>query len=135
MGINHLLNLRFLSRIESEGGQDTQDNGQAPLQDKCRTVLGYVLTLSYVIKRSHDKSKRGEIVLFGFCYGGLRDHPANFELNLCKLTSTVRRTETTTTETTSLRTRQCVLTPTYVPGCCTETGKVPPAHLQLTFPV
>ena len=33
-----------------EGGQDTQDNGQAPLQDKCRTVLGHVLTLSYVIK-------------------------------------------------------------------------------------
>ena len=123
------------SGLHPEGGRDTQDNGQAPLQDKCRTVLGHVLTLSYVIKRSHDKPKRGKIVLFGFCYGGLRDHPANFELNLCKLTSTVRRTETTATQTTSLRTRQCVLTPTYVPGCCTETGKVPPAHLQLTFSV
>jgi hypothetical protein len=57
-------------------------------------------------------------------YGGLRDHPANFELKLCELTSTMGQTETTATQTTSLRTRQCVLTPTYTPGCCTETDKL-----------
>ena len=85
-----------------------------------RTMPGHVLTLSYVIKRCHDKLKREKL----FCYGGLRDHPANFELKLCKLTSTVGQTETTATQTTSLRTRQCVLTPIYVPGCCTETDKV-----------
>ena len=61
---------------------------------------------------------------FDFCYGGLRYHPANFDLKLCKLPTSERRAATTTTETTSLRTRQYVLTPTYVPGCCTETDKL-----------
>ena len=27
---------------KTEGGQDTQDNGRAPLQDKCRTSVGQV---------------------------------------------------------------------------------------------
>ena len=50
---------------------------------------------------------------FDFCYGGLRYHPANFDLKLCKLPTSGRRAATTATETTSLRTRQYVLTPTY----------------------
>ena len=42
-----------------EGRQDNQGQGQARGQDNVRTVLGHVLTLSYVIKRSHDKLKKG----------------------------------------------------------------------------
>ena len=61
---------------------------------------------------------------FDFCYGGLHHHPANFDLKLCKLPTSERRAATTATETTSLRTRQYVLTPTYVPGCCTATDKL-----------
>ena len=72
---------------------------------------------------------------FDFCYGGLHHHLANFELKLCKLTTPERRAATAATETTSLRTRQYAMTPTYVPGCCTETDKVPPAHLWLLFSV
>ena len=59
-----------------------------------------------------------------FCYGGLRYHPDNFDLKLCKLPTSKRRATTTTTETTSLRTRRCVLAATYVLGCCTETDKL-----------
>ena len=77
-----------------------------------------VLTLSYVLKR---KKKR---LILSFANGGLRYHPANFDLKLCKLPTSGRRAATTATETTSLRTRQYVLTPTYVPGCCTETEKL-----------
>ena len=39
---------------------------------------------------------------FDFCYGGLRYHPANFDLKLCKLPTSERRAATTATETTSL---------------------------------
>ena len=47
------------------GGRTTEDRGMlghARGQDNARTVLGHVLTLSYVIKRSHDKLKRGKNV-------------------------------------------------------------------------
>ena len=47
-----------------------------------------------------------------------------FDLKFCKLPTSERRAATTATETTFLSTRQYVLTPTYVPGCCTETDKL-----------
>ena len=45
-----------------EGRQDNRGQGHARGQDNVRTVLGHVLTLSYIIKRSHDKLKRGKNV-------------------------------------------------------------------------
>ena len=49
-----------------EGRQDNRGQGHARGQDNVRTVLGHVLTLSYVIKRSHDKLKRGKLFNLDF---------------------------------------------------------------------
>ena len=43
----------------TEGRQDNRGQGQARGQDNVRTVLGHVLTLSYVIKRSQPTFHTG----------------------------------------------------------------------------
>ena len=45
------------AELELEERQDNRGQGHARGQDNVRTVLAHVLTLSYVIKRSHDKLK------------------------------------------------------------------------------
>ena len=79
---------------------------------------GHALTLPYVLNRK-------KLFNFDFCYGGLCHHPTIFDLKLCKLPTSERRAAMKATVTTPLRTRQYVWTPTYVPGCCIETGKLP----------
>ena len=70
------LTWRFLWQLVSftrltcpEGRQDNRGQGHARGQDNVRTVLGvlgHVLTLSYVIKRNHDKRKREKMFNLDF---------------------------------------------------------------------